>query len=251
MFTSAEMIEKLQEFGSEKAKKSLGIRLILGFLAGALISFGYMGYIKITALVPGGVGEFLGAAVFPVGLIAILVLGAELVTSNIMIVGISYFEKKVSLKTMISNWLCVFLGNILGALFVALLFGIYLGSMEPFKETVASLAIHKAEMSFLKTVVSGIACNWFVGIGTWIFLAGKDGFAKIGGLWFPIMFFVLCGFQHSVANAFLMSMGVSWNMVSFTDAGMNIVAAFLGNVIGGFILISFLMTLVNKHLKHH
>lgn len=111
--------------GTEKANLAKLPLALLGFLGGAFIALGYLAYIRVTGTMPqewGSLITFIGAAVFPIGLICILLGGGELLTGNMMAVSIAYFAKKIKLTQLISNWLLIAFFNLLGALFIAYFF---------------------------------------------------------------------------------------------------------------------------------
>lgn len=172
MYSLDETVERVSELGVKKVHKSMKQRCILGFIAGAMISLGYLAYIKIVATVDGGLGNVLGASVFPIGLIVILLAGGELITGNMTVVGTSYANQKVSLKELTINWIVITLANLVGAVFVALILG--RGELSHYTETVNRLAMGKAAYSPMATLISGIGCNWFVGLAVWLNVAIKD-----------------------------------------------------------------------------
>lgn len=247
MFTLDETVCNVCELGVKKVQKPLLARLLLGFVGGAYVAFGYMAYILIVAQLPGFMGKFIGACVFPIGLVMILFAGGELITGNMMVVATGYFNRKIDLKSVIKNWLIITCGNILGAVFIALVFGVYVGTLTPYIDTVKDLASSKVHYTPMQTLVSGIACNWFVGIAVWLSQSLKDGTSKLIGVWFPVMVFVLLGYQHSVANVFLLTLGNYFGSVSMIEFVTNFVFSYAGNIIGGAVFVGLLYTLSNKH----
>src|SRR5699024_12410716 len=124
-YSSEQIVKTAIEEGEKKVNLPLTSTLILGFLAGAYISFGFLLYIRITADLPshiwGTLAEFIGAALFPLGLILILVVGGELVTGNIMALTTARLSKKVTTWDIVRNWSMIILRNLLRALFIAYL----------------------------------------------------------------------------------------------------------------------------------
>lgn len=115
------------------AKASVEYMLSLGFLGGDFIVVGYLAYLKVAGSIPhefGGLGILLGVAVFPIGLICILVGGGELITSNMMAVTLAFFNKKVSLGMLVKNFIIITLANLVGAVFVAYFLGYVTGLTE-------------------------------------------------------------------------------------------------------------------------
>lgn len=229
--------------GVKKVHKTLLSKLILGFIGGAMISLGYLAYLRIAAVFSGaweGIGHLIGSAIFPIGLIIILLAGGELVTGNMMVVSSSLFERKITLKDWILNLTTITLANALGALFVALFFGHLLGltSQGIYLEKLLSLCHHKLDATFLQCFLSGIGCNWFVGLSLWLSYGAKSGGAKILAIWFPVMSFVVIGFQHCVANIFLVSAAIMEGHYSWLAFIQNFLPVFLGNIVGGSVFVA-------------
>lgn len=122
MYTPDEILSISIENGQKKIQKPLVAKLILGFIGGAMISLGYLAYVRVSASIPAdlaSVQALVGAAVFPIGLIVILMAGGELITGNMMAVSTAWFAKKVSFRELLVNWVTITLANMVGALFVA------------------------------------------------------------------------------------------------------------------------------------
>lgn len=230
--------------GVAKVEKTLEAKLILGFIGGAMISLGYLAYVRIAAAVSGlsaGLGSFLGACVFPIGLIVILLAGGELVTGNMMAVSSALFDRKIKLTDWIVNLLTITFANAVGALFVSYVFGHVVGmtSGELYGHEVALLADGKLGANGWQCFFSGIGCNWFVGLALWLCYGAKDGITKMIGIWFPVMTFVVTGFQHSVANIFLLSAVVFEGHSTWIQFFQNFIPVYLGNIVGGMIFVAF------------
>ena len=228
--------------GLAKALNATDRLAALGFLGGAFISVGYLAYVRIVAAMPHellGLGKLLGAAVFPVGLVCILLGGGELITGNMMALPVAWLKRRISLRQWARNWAIVTVTNVLGAFFVAWFFGHYVGLTEgaAFTETLA-IARGKVNVTFGQALVSGIGCNWLVCMGVWL-CYGADTFSgKVLGSWFPVMVFVAIGFQHVVANMFIIPAAI-WGGgdISWAQFGENMVSVYLGNVLGGAIMV--------------
>ena len=243
MYTPDEILSISIENGQKKIQKPLVAKLILGFIGGAMISLGYLAYVRVSASIPAdlaSVQALVGAAVFPIGLIVILMAGGELITGNMMAVSTAWFAKKVSFRELLVNWVTITLANMVGALFVAYFFGHYLGltSSGAYLNQVPSLAEHKVAATWLQAIISGIGCNWFVGLALWLCYGAKDAAGKLLGIWFPVMIFVAIGFQHSVANAFIIPAAIFEGGVQWGDFFRNFIFVYLGNIIGGAIFVS-------------
>lgn len=243
MYTPDEILSISIENGQKKIQKPLVAKLILGFIGGAMISLGYLAYVRVSASIPAdlaSVQALVGAAVFPIGLIVILMAGGELITGNMMAVSTAWFAKKVSFRELLVNWVTITLANMVGALFVAYFFGHYLGltSSGAYLNQVLSLVEHKVAATWLQAIISGIGCNWFVGLALWLCYGAKDAAGKLLGIWFPVMIFVAIGFQHSVANAFIIPAAIFEGGVQWGDFFRNFIFVYLGNIIGGAIFVS-------------
>nr|WP_295975026.1 formate/nitrite transporter family protein [uncultured Bacillus sp.] len=250
MNTSEETLAVIAETGYKKAHKTLPEKLILGFMGGMFISLGYLLDIRVIASISdwGSLANFIGAALFPVGLICILLAGGELITSNMMAVAVALFDKKASIKELLNNWFWITLANLIGALFVAYVFGHIAGLTEA--EPYLSKTLHTAEAkvgdSFLVAFVSGIGCNIFVAVAAWLSFTAKSFAGKVLGIWFPVMAFVAIGFQHVVANMFVIPAAIFAGHLSWFDFLMNMIPVFLGNAVGGSIFIGLAYYLAFK-----
>lgn len=244
MFSPAETATVCIHKGIEKTQKNLLAKCLLGFIGGAMISLGYLAYMKVAATAPAELsflGTLLGAAVFPIGLVVILLAGGELVTGNMVAVSIAWLDKKVSGWEVVKNWAVITLANLVGAVFVAYFFGHLVGltASGDYLREMLHVADSKLAATPLQAFVSGIGCNWFVGLGVWLSYGCKDSAGKILGIWFPIMIFVLLGFQHSVANMFVLSDAIIEGHISLVDFLKNIIPVYFGNILGGVGFVSF------------
>ncbi len=238
MKTPEQILETTIHTGEHKTHKTFQAKAILGFIGGAMISLGYLLYIRVTAsgmTTFGPFASFLGACVFPIGLIVILLAGGELITGNMMAVSAAFFGKKISVKDLVENWAIITLFNLLGAIFVAFVFGHYLGLTNSgiYLEETIEVAHGKLAATPMKAFVSGIGCNWFVGLALWLCYGAEDATGKILGTWFPVMTFVALGFQHSVANAFIIPAAVFEGQASWLEFLGNFCFVYLGNIVGG------------------
>ncbi|PZE21877.1 formate/nitrite transporter family protein [Paenibacillus xerothermodurans] len=233
------------EAGVQKTKLSLSQLLMLGFLGGAFISIGFLLDIRVIANLPaewGSLANFLGGAVFPVGLMLVVLAGGELITGNMMSVTMAYYARRISLTRVLNNWVWITLANLAGALFVAFFFGHVVGLTEsgPYLAKTVAIAQSKIQESFVQTLVSGIGCNWLVCLAIWISYGANDVAGKIAGIWFPIMAFVAIGFQHVVANMFVIPAAIFAGHFTWIDFAGNVIPTFIGNVIGGALFVGFI-----------
>jgi formate transporter len=249
-YTPAQIVDISIQKGTDKANLPKRSLAILGFLGGAFIALGYLAYIRVTGTMPhewGGLVTLIGASVFPIGLICILLGGGELLTGNMMAVSIAYYAKKISFTQLTTNWLLIAFFNLLGALFIAYFFGHFVGLTEgAFLEKTIATAQAKVNDSFWVAFVSGIGCNWLVSIAVWLSYGAKDFSGKILAIWFPTMAFVLIGFQHVVANMFIIPAAIFAGALSWVEFLSNVIPVFLGNAAGGAIFVSLIYFIAYK-----
>lgn len=250
------IMEITVENGIKKTKYTPLQTMILGFEAGAFIALGYLLFIRVTAPLPvnlQGLSSLIGASVFPIGLILTLLAGGELLTGNMMAVPIARLAKKVSTKQVMINWFLVTVSNFIGAIFVAYFFGHLIGLTEtaPFLDKTVSIAQHKLEANFLQAFISGIGCNWLVASAVWLSYGAEDMSGKILGIWFPTMAFVAIGFQHVVANMFVIPAAIFAGHFTWMEYLHNFLPVFLGNAVGGVVFIAMAYFHVYKKKDSH
>ena len=236
MFAPEEAIEKVVGAGEKKASLPVWKMLILGALAGAFIALAGVGATL------GGIygGKLAAACIFPAGLAMVVVAGSELFTGNNLMV-VALLDRKIGFWGLLKNWAFVFLGNLIGASLVAL-FVILSGVMDSAIDTVIATAEVKVSMDFFEAMFRGVLCNFLVCIAVWMSFSAKTVTGKIVAVFFPVMLFVLCGFEHSVANMYYVPAGIFSKMLGFgggeglTVANMwlnNLIPVTIGNIIGG------------------
>ncbi|KPX31538.1 MULTISPECIES: formate/nitrite transporter family protein [Pseudomonas syringae group] len=239
--TPQQIAEIAVESGVKKAHLSLSSLMILGFLAGAFIALGFLLDIHVSTMIPhewASLGNLLGAVVFPVGLILVVLAGGELLTGNMMSLPMALFAGRIGLGQLVRNWLLVTLANLIGALFVAYCFGHVVGLTEgAFMAKTVAIANAKVGASFEQAFISGVGCNWLVCLAVWLSYASKDVIGKVVGMWFPVMAFVAIGFQHIVANMFVIPAAIFAGALSWAQFGDNFVPVFLGNAVGGAVFV--------------
>ena len=232
MNSPAEIAKNYIQIGTGKCKLSIPKMLLLGIMAGIFIAIAGAGSVLGNALV----SKVCGAAIFPAGLAMVLICGSELFTGNCLII-IPVLTKDVKVVQMLKNWLFVYIGNIIGAMAIAALtVGCGTFGNEAVGQALASAALSKATMSFGTAFIKGILCNLLVCLAVWMAFAAKTVAGKIIGLFFPIFVFVLCGFEHSVANMFYIPAGIFMGVEGVTWGGFfitNLIPVTLGNIVGG------------------
>jgi formate/nitrite transporter len=242
-FTPAEIARAAVESGVEKTRYSVGKLLVLGFLAGAFIALGGLFDLRVTAGMPDSMGTLkllVGGAVFPIGLMFVVIAGAELLTGNMMTIPIALHQRRVSFGGLIYNWFWVLIGNFIGSVFVAYVFGVMaeLLTAKPWSTATIAIGVAKAHLPFLPTIASAIGCNWLVALAVWLAIGGRDVISKIVGIWFPIMGFVSIGFQHVVANMFFLPAAIFVGApITWGQAFTELTAAFIGNAIGAWLFV--------------
>lgn len=236
------------ESGIKKSKLSTKKSLLLGILAGLFIGLGALGNILISQTIKDpGLAKFAGASIFPIGLMLVVVCGAELFTGN-NLMSMAVMDKKITMKEMIRNWVLVYIANFIGA--IILVAFIYFSDTLVKDAAIKSMNIaqSKAILGFTSAFLKGVMCNIIVVLAVWFATAGKDIVSKIFACWFPIMLFVLCGFEHSIANMFFIPMGMVLGAdVSISQLIFNLVAVTIGNIVGGAIIVPYIY--YNCYLK--
>lgn len=240
--TPQEIVEMLIESGIKKSSLSYSKRLVMSIMAGMYIALGSHAFIVAYS------NQFIRAAVFPVGLMLIVIVGGELFTGNCLMT-FSLLRKKITISRYVQTLLQVFIGNFIGSIIIAALLivsGYY--SSDILKETINVIIEGKLNLSFIQAFTRGILCNMLVVMGVWFSSSAKDTIGKIFGCWFPVMLFVLSGYEHVVANMFFFPIGC------YLDSSINIIEVLLrnilpvalGNFIGGGIIVPFVYNLVHK-----
>lgn len=236
MFTPAEVAKNYITIGKGKANQTTLKMFLLAILAGAFIALAGAAATFGNAYV----NKVVGAAIFPAGLAMVLVAGSELFTGNCLLV-IPLLEKEITFAQMLRNWLIVYIGNLVGGLLITSM-AVCAGTFDSVYEAVVNTAAAKVSLSFGAALLRGILCNFLVCLGVWMAFAAKSVGGKIAGLFFPVFVFVLCGFEHSIANMFYIPAGIL-EAARFDVAadglsvyGMfvkNLLPVTLGNIIGG------------------
>ncbi len=231
--TPKETSDSLILTGQNKAKMSTEKRLLMSIMAGIYISLGAQAYM-VSYSIP-----FLRAAIFPVGLMLIVIVGGELFTGNCLMT-FALVQKKITYGEYFKTLIQVFIGNFIGSLIIVMMLyfsGIY--KNPKLIESILSVAHSKLSLTFIEAFIRGILCNILVSLGVWFATTAKDTTGKLLGCWFPVMLFVFCGYEHCVANMFLLPMGAIFDSsVTFSQIFLNnLIPVTIGNFVGGGILI--------------
>jgi len=255
-----EMARRAEYIGVSKAEAPKLKTFALATLAGAFISLGAVFATTVAAGASGqltfGVTKLLVGLVFCLGLILVVVGGAELFTGNNLIV-MAWASRKVSSRALIRNWGIVYLGNFVGSVGMAVL--IFLSRQYSFGGgsvgTVAlSIAIGKVDLGFGQAVVLGILCNILVCLAVWMTFSARSTIDKIATIIFPITAFVAAGFEHSIANMYFIPIGLlikSFDPAFAARTGLefgsltwqgfllnNLLPVTIGNIIGGTVFVA-------------
>jgi len=242
--------------GKVKSNLSISRMLLLGILAGVYIGFGSQLAIMVTYDMPKylGVGftKFMFGSVFSVGLMLVIIAGAELFTGNNLIL-IGVLNREGNLGGMFKSWFWVYIANFLGSLLLVWIMfetGLWKTGNFAVGAKALSIANGKVNLSWCEAFTRGIGCNWLVCLAVWIAVASKDIIGKILGIYFPVMAFVALGFEHSIANMFFIPMGLllrnnidvlttselAGRLENLNLRGLfinNLIPVTLGNIIGG------------------
>lgn len=257
--TPIEVINDAVEAGARKATLTNGNFLklsTLSILAGIYISMGGVlsliigfGFPEITASNP-SLQRLLSGVMFPIGLILVVILGAELFTGNNALLIPSYLARRHSFLTVVKNWTFVYFGNLVGALFFTYLF-VYLCGLtaaDPYHSAIIKVAEAKVtSMSWLMVFLKGIGANWFVCLAVWLALSGRSLVGKMLGCWLPVMAFVALGYEHSIANMFFIPLGMMEGAnITISQAIINnFIPATLGNIAGGALFVGGVYSYIN------
>lgn len=272
----AEMAEKAEAIGVRKAQMKFVPMIALAILAGAFIALGAIyattvlaGGISVkapdastafTTALPYGINRLLAGLVFCVGLILVVVGGAELFTGNNLIV-MAWADGKVTTAGLLRNWIIVYVGNFIGSVATAVIMFFsmqYMFSNGAIGLTALNIAKAKVELGFIQAIALGIMCNALVCLAVWMTFSARSVMDKIAAIIFPISAFVAAGFEHSVANMYFIPIGLFikdfagekfWAAIGKTSADFssltwgsflfnNLLPVTIGNIIGGGVMVA-------------
>lgn len=259
-FLPPAMAQKAEETGVRKANLPNIKVFMLAILAGAFIALGAAFSTTTLAgasVLPYGAARLLAGLAFSLGLILVVVGGAELFTGNSLIV-MAWASGKIKISALLRNWAVVYLGNFIGSIGTAGLMFLarqYASGAGSVGQIALSTATSKVQLEFVQAVVSGILCNSLVCLAVWLTYSARSTLDKITAIVFPITAFVAMGFEHSVANmyfipyalfirqldpAFVAGLGNNGNVESLTWPAFllnNLLPVTIGNIIGGSLLV--------------
>lgn len=274
LYTTKQVLQRYIRSSVHKTENSIWKTIVMGIMAGAFISFGAAASsVSMHGIENVGIARMVGGIVFPIGLMLIIFIGGELFTGNcLMITGV--FDKRYSVRAMLKNLIVVFLSNLAGAVFIALLIansGQFEFSDGALGAYVIKTAMTKANLSFGTAFISGTLCNILVCAAVFMASGAKDAAGKIWSIFFPIFVFVVCGFEHCVANIYFLCTGIlaagnssymakAVEMYGYTENQMaslnlgnmfinNLLPVTLGNLVGGMVFIGIPVYFLNREKK--
>lgn len=242
-----DVVQEAVELAKKKSELSIRDMLIRGILAGA-----FLGYATslVFVILSQGLPPIVGAILFPVGFVILVLLGLELVTGNFALLPAGVMAGKIRITKLLRNWAWVYLGNLIGSLLYAVLFYLAItnwrtgngGAIADLlkqaaqKKTVAYMALGSS--GWATAMVKAVLCNWMVTIGAVLALVSRSTVGKIAAMWLPIMTFFALGFEHSVVNMFLIPSGMLLGApISVGQALLwNLLPVTLGNIVAGTLL---------------
>lgn len=238
-----EIAQAICDASAARVKLAVSQLLVLGIFAGAFIGFGSQAAITIgqsLGSIDLGLQRFAFGAAFPIGLMLVVVCGAELFTgNNLMTLG--FMNSRFKWFDIIKNWIIVFSANFAGAVLMALVVA-NTGLMAPgtpVSDYALGIAEKKLAIDFGPAILRGILCNILVVLAVWMATGARDIIGKLFACWFPIMTFVMCGYEHSIANMYFIPLGkflgapVTWRQIWMN----NLIPVTIGNIIGGALIV--------------
>lgn len=259
-FLPPEMAHKAELAGVKKANMPVVTVFFLSVLAGAFIALGAIfstTVISGTSSLPYGITRLLAGITFSLGLILVVIGGAELFTGNSLIV-MAWANKRVSTKALLRNWGIVYVGNFVGSILTAFLMLFtrqHTFGSGAVGEVALKIAVSKVNLGFAQAIALGILCNALVCLAVWLTYSARTTMDKILAIIFPITAFVAAGFEHSIANMYFISYGLfikifdpSYiagleNLINFQGLTWqnfmlkNLFPVTIGNIIGGAVLV--------------
>jgi formate transporter len=261
-FSPREIASRVETVGVTKANLPLVPLLMLSLLAGAFIGLGalYFVIVRSDPTLSFAARQVLGGATFSLGLILVIVAGAELFTGNNLLV-MAWADGMITTRQLLRNWAIVAAGNFAGAAGLALL--VFL-SRHPemnngaIAQEYLRIAAAKTALPFWTAFFRGVLCNILVCLAVWMAFAGRSVVDKAVAVVFPISAFVAAGFEHSIANMFLIPLALLLQDCSTTGPGPpvvtwagfagNLVPVLLGNIVGGSVLVGLVYHLIYRHV---
>jgi formate/nitrite transporter len=261
--TPAETAQAFIGIGDYKTKMPVLKVIVSSFLAGAYIAFAAQLMTTVTHDMAGyfgiGFSSFIGGSVFGIALVLVLVAGSDLFTGNCLL-SMGWLNGNLNTRKVLNNWTLVYAGNFIGSLFLVWMMyssDIWGGHGSQIGAHAVSIAYKKTHLTFMEAFTRGMGCNWLVCLAVVIVAAGQDTTGKILGAWFPVMAFIASGFEHCIANMFIIPAGLvamldpavaevvisnhpTWDLSSlnlYTFFVHNLLPVTLGNIVSGAVLV--------------
>lgn len=250
-YAPKEIAERVETIGVAKARLPLVSQIALGVLAGGFIGLGALYFTLVTSdtTLSFAVSRLLGGLVFSLGLILVVVAGAELFTGNNLLV-MAWASQRITTQELLRNWLVIYLANFAGALGLVAL--VYLSNHWQMNGAAVGIqavkiAAAKATLPFGEAFFKGVLCNILVCLAVWLVLAGRSIVDRICAIIFPISAFVAAGFEHSVANMYFIPLGIllkervaagAVEQLNWNGLWINLLPVTLGNIAGGAVLVA-------------
>jgi len=266
-YSPSDIAKKVESAGEKKAKLNFLSLLLLSIMAGAFIGIAGEFYTAVIfdSNLSLGLTKLIGGICFSLGLILVVIAGAELFTGNSMII-MAFASRVVTWKQLLRNWSVSYVGNFIGALSVVLLMfysnqwhakGFMLGAKA------LQIAATKVNLGFVEAFANAILCNTLVCLAVWLCFSARTVISKIGAIIFPITAFVASGFEHSIANMFFIPMGIvlknnpgvldalskmdpniDISRVNIVGLLGNLLPVTIGNIIGGSIMVGLIYWII-------
>ena len=253
-YSPREIAEKVQLVGVTKARLSFLQTAMLGMCAGGFIGLGALFYTLVASDATLGFAatRVLGGLVFSLGLILVVVAGAELFTGNNLMV-MAWADRRITTSELMRNWIVVYAANAVGAAGLAIV--VYLanhGAMNGGAVGAAyvKIAAAKTSLPLAEAFFKGVLANLLVCLGVWLALAGRSVVDKILAIVFPITAFVAAGFEHSVANMYFLTLGMLLSDWNWSGIVANLVPVTLGNIVGGSGMVAAVYYLIYRRPAH-
>ena len=242
-YAPRQIADRVRDVGVAKARLPLASLLLLGVLAGAFIGLGALMFTLVASDASLGFAaqRLLGGLVFSLGLLLVVVAGAELFTGNNLI-AMAWASGLVSSRELLRNWAWVALANLVGAAGMALL--VWLSGHAAMNQgavgrTVVALATAKVQLPWAEAFCRGVLCNVLVCMAVWMAFAGRSVMDRAVAVVFPVTAFVAAGFEHSIANLYLFPLAMLLGApLSVGDLLGNLLPVVAGNIVGGSVLVA-------------
>lgn len=262
-FSPKEIANRVENIGVIKARLPILSMIMLGILAGAFIGLGAMFSVIVSSdpMISFGISRILSGFVFSLGLILVVIAGAELFTGNNLI-AMAWADGKIKGIEVLKNWLIICVSNCIGA--IGLAFFVYMSKHpEMNQHAIASqyikIASMKCSLPFFQAFFSGVMCNILVCLAVWMTQAGRSIIDKVIAIVFPITAFVAAGFEHSIANMYFIPMGIflkldypdmaNLEMISLLGMMKNLFPVILGNLCGGSVFVALVYYIIYGRME--